>query len=218
MRASAGPALARILPFAVYIAFLVAESAFGDTVDQRLLYGVQIATVAALLAWFWPDYTELRRPRGTRARHWLLAVGVGVAAFLLWIQLDFPWARIGSGRGVAGELARQASDGVLLRVLGTVLVVPVMEELFWRSFLMRWLERSDFRAVDPKSVGWRSILITAAVFAAEHHLWLAGLVAGIGYGWLYRRTGTLWAVVLAHAVTNAALEAWVHRTGAWDLV
>jgi len=214
------PVLARVLPFAVYIAFLVAESVFGPTLDGRWLYAAQVAIVAALLAWFWPAYAELHRPAGTAARDWLMGVAVGAIVFALWINLDFGWAQIGSGRGVAGELAggdRQGA-GLLLRLCGAVLVVPVMEELFWRSFLTRWLDQTGFLAVDPKSVSWRSIVITSAVFGAEHHLWLAGIVAGLIYGWFYRRTGSLWAVIVAHALTNALLEAWVHRTGSWHLL
>jgi CAAX prenyl protease-like protein len=212
--------LARVLPFAVYIAFLVAESAVGDRLDGSSLYAAQIAIVAAMLAWFWPAYSELRGVSGTGARAWLAGLAVGAIVFVLWINLDFEWAQLGSGRGVAGELADgdRRGAGLLLRFCGAVLVVPVMEELFWRSFLTRWLDRTDFLAVDPKSVSWRSILIASAVFGAEHHLWLAGIVAGLAYGWLYRRTGSLWAVVLAHALTNALLEAWVHRTGSWHFL
>jgi hypothetical protein len=214
------PVLARVLPFAVYIAFLVAESAVGDRLGGAWLYAAQISIVAAMLAWFWPAYSELRGVSGTGTRAWLAGVAVGAIVFVLWINLDFEWARIGSGRGVAGELA--GSDGrgagLLLRFCGAVLVVPVMEELFWRSFLTRWLDRTEFLAVDPKAVSWRSILIASVVFGAEHHLWLAGIVAGVAYGWLYRRTGRLWTVILAHALTNALLEAWVHRTGSWHFL
>ncbi len=214
------PALARVLPFATYIAFLVAESAAGGRFDGRWLYAAQIAAVAALLAWFWPSYQELRSPVRAPARDWLFGLATGAIVFVLWINLDFGWAQLGAGRGVAGELAGDAERGVgiLLRVIGAVLVVPVMEELFWRSFLMRWLERTSFLAIDAQTVSWRSILITAVVFGAEHHLWLAGIVAGIAYGWLYRRTGNLWTVVLAHALTNALLEAWVHQTGRWHFL
>jgi CAAX prenyl protease-like protein len=214
------PVVARAAPFAVYIAFLVVESFARDALDTRWLYAAQIATVAALLAWFWPAYAELGRPAGTPVRDWLLALGVGAAVFVLWINLDFGWARIGAGRGVAGELVRaDARDtGLLLRFFAVVLVVPVMEELFWRSFLVRWLERSEFLAVDPRTVGWRPILVASVVFGAEHHLWLAGIAAGIAYGWLYRRTGSLWTVILAHALTNLLLEAWVHRTGSWHFL
>jgi hypothetical protein len=214
------PVLARVLPFAAYIAFLAAESAVGDRLDGGWLYAAQVAIVAAMLAWFWPAYSELSRASETVARAWVAGLAVGAVVFALWINLDFEWAQIGSGRGVAGEFAGgdREGAGILLRFCGAVLVVPVMEELFWRSFLTRWLDRTDFLAVDPKSVSWRSIFIASAVFGAEHHLWLAGIVAGLAYGWLYRRTGSLWAVILAHALTNALLEAWVHRTGSWHLL
>jgi hypothetical protein len=67
------PVLARVLPFAMYIAFLIAESAVGDRLDGRWLYAAQVAVVAGLLVWFLPAYRELRRPTGTRLRDWLLA-------------------------------------------------------------------------------------------------------------------------------------------------
>jgi CAAX prenyl protease-like protein len=220
MRFRTRPVLARATPFAVYIAFLVAESLTRDAFDGRSLYAAQVAVVAALLAWFWPAYEELRRPVRAGAGDWALAAATGAVVFTLWINLDFEWAQLGAGRGVAGELAQ--GDGprtlVALRFVGAVLVVPLMEELFWRSFLTRWLDRGDFLAVDPRSVSWRSILIASVVFGAEHHLWLAGIVAGIAYGWLYRRTGSLWPVVAAHALTNLLLEVWVHRTGSWHFL
>jgi CAAX prenyl protease-like protein len=214
------PVLARVAPFAAYVAFLVAESAFGPRVDAFWLYAVQLAVVAALLAWFAPAYGELRGGARTAARDWAVGLAVGAAVFVLWINLDFPWAQIATGRGVAGELAAgdRPMAGVALRVLGAVVLVPVIEELFWRSFLARWLARPAFLEVDPRSLGWRPIVLTAVVFGAEHHLWLAGIVAGLAYGWLYRRTGGLWPVIAAHALTNALLEGWVHRTGSWHFL
>ena len=90
-----------------------------------------------------------------------------------------------------------------------------MEELFWRSFIMRWLAKPRFLGVDPKAIGWMPLLVSSTLFATEHHRWLAGLLAGFAYGWLYVRTGTLWVPVIAHAVTNALLGVWVLQTGPW---
>jgi len=213
------PALTRVLPFAVYIGFLVAESAAGNRVDGRWLYATQVVVVAALLAYCWPVYHELRRPQKTRALDWALGLALGAVVFVVWIHLDFPWAQFGSGRNVAPDLTGGAAlAGFAVRVLGVVALVPVMEELFWRSFLMRWLDNHDFLAVAPAAVSWRSLALSCVVFGMEHHLWLAGIVAGIGYGWLYKHTGNLRVVVLAHAVTNAALEIWVVRTGNWHFL
>jgi CAAX prenyl protease-like protein len=104
---------------------------------------------------------------------------------------------------------------VAVRWIGAALLVPVMEELFWRSFLMRWIQSATFEAVDPRQVGVKAIALSTFVFMLAHTLWLAAIVAGLAYAWLYRRTGKLWVAVIAHAVTNGALGVWVVMTGNW---
>jgi CAAX prenyl protease-like protein len=99
---------------------------------------------------------------------------------------------------------------------GAVLVVPIMEELFWRSFLMRWIDRHDFLRLEPGQVTGYALAVSAAVFALAHTLWFAGLVAGLAYGWLYRRTGSLWMPVAAHALTNGLLALYVVERRAWS--
>jgi CAAX prenyl protease-like protein len=218
------PALARILPFAAYVGFIALESVLPDTtvaagpLGGKWLYALQVLVAGGLLVWLWPRYGELRGG-AVRAGDWLLAVIVGLVVFVLWINLDLPWARIGESRGI-GETTAATPPALLiaLRVLGAVLVVPVMEELFWRSFILRWVHDPKFLEVDPRSVGWKAILVSSALFGAEHHLWLAGIVAGLAYALLYRRTGSLWTVIAAHAITNAALELWVWRTGSFQFI
>jgi CAAX prenyl protease-like protein len=105
---------------------------------------------------------------------------------------------------------------VAIRIAGAALVVPVMEELFWRSFLMRWIDSPDFESVEPSQLSLKSFAITVLLFGFEHNLWLAGIVAGLAYGWLYKRHQTLWSPILAHAVTNGLLGLWVLRTGNWS--
>ena len=104
---------------------------------------------------------------------------------------------------------------VAVRWIGAALLVPVMEELFWRSFLMRWIEQPVFEGVDPRRVGLRAILLSTFVFVLAHTLWLAAAIAGLAYAWLYVRSGKLWLPVIAHAVTNGVLGAWVIATGNW---
>ena len=104
---------------------------------------------------------------------------------------------------------------VLLRFFVLVAVVPVMEELFWRSFLMRWIDARDFLAADPRRASWRAFALSCALFASEHSLWFAGFVAGAAYAGLYRRSGNLWIPIVSHAVTNGALGIWILSTGNW---
>ena len=105
---------------------------------------------------------------------------------------------------------------VIVRMLGAAAVVPIMEELFWRSLVLRWIERHEFQSVVPRDVGWRAFAITTALFALEHDRWLAGAIAGAAYNWLYMRTGNLWVPILAHLATNAALGLWVLHTHNWQ--
>jgi CAAX prenyl protease-like protein len=214
------PAFARTLPFALYIAFLaLAPMAHGwQEFDPRWLYGIQISAVILALALYWHSYGEIRAGIDLAWREWLLAVLAGCAVFVLWINLDQGWAVIGESKGFIPQQADGALDWplVVMRVFGAALVVPVMEELFWRSLVMRWIERPAFLGVAPRDIGWRAVLMSSVVFGAEHSLWLAGILAGVAYAWLYRRSGKLWAPIVAHAVTNLLLGIWVVATGNWQ--
>lgn len=219
----ARPAFSRILPFALYIGFLAVESLLAragltEGFDARWLYAAKAGAAALALAVFWRGYVELASlPRAGAVWGWSVAVGVGVLA--LWLALDQPWATIGEPAGFDPSRAGGGYDGLLVavRLAGAALVVPVMEELFWRSFLMRWIDRPKFLELAPAAASLKALVLSSVVFGFEHHLWLAGIVAGLAYGELYRRTGTLWAPVIAHAVTNALLGAWVLATQSWHL-
>jgi CAAX prenyl protease-like protein len=102
-----------------------------------------------------------------------------------------------------------------VRVFGAVVVVAFMEEIFWRGFLIRWIDGKDFKRVPIGVCSWKSFGITVVLFGFEHEQWLAGMVCGALYNWLYRRRKDLFSCVLAHATSNAALAAWVLWRGDW---
>jgi CAAX prenyl protease-like protein len=210
----------RILPFAAYLVFIVTGDVLArlgvrqDTL--RWLYPAKIALVALLLALFWRQYRELSRFY-LAPLHALVALATGALVFVLWIALDAGWMIVGSPAGFDPRV-----DGridwllVAIRIAGAALVVPVMEELFWRSFLMRWVDAPDFESVEPSQLTIKSFVITIVLFGIEHNLWLAGIVAGAAYSLLYMRHRNLWSPILAHAVTNGLLGVWVVRTGSWS--
>jgi hypothetical protein len=107
-------------------------------------------------------------------------------------------------------------DLIGVRMLGAVLVVPLVEELFWRSFVMRVLDRRDFVEQPPRLTSPFALIASSAVFALEHDLWLAGLIAGLAYGFLYRWTQNLWYPIAAHAFTNLLLAIWVVEGRRWE--
>lgn len=218
-RLNAHPGFPRALPFALYMAFIaIAPALHGwQGLDGRWLYGIQISAVVLALALSWSRYEEINRSAGLSAWQWALSILVGATVFVLWINLEQPWLVVGVSQGFDPRQADGALDWplVVMRIFGAAAVVPIMEELFWRSLLMRWLERADFLAVAPAAVGLRAVVLSSVVFGVEHTLWFAGIVAGIAYALLYRRTGDLWAPIVAHAVTNLLLGIWVVSTGNW---
>ena len=214
-------ASARAWPFALFIAALALRGALGDTAtmfDQRWLYAAQVVPALIALLIFAPRFDELRAAP-TAAIAWAAALCAGAAVFALWIALDAAWMRIGQP---VATFVPQAADGSLrvdliaLRSFGAVIVVPIMEELFWRSFLMRWIDRRAFRELAPQRVSWFALFASAAVFALAHDRWLAGILAGLVYGLLYKHTGRLWYAIAAHALTNALLAAWVVAGAHWE--
>ncbi len=214
--------LIRVLPFALFMAWLALRGAAPEDgswgFDTRWLYGAGALVVTAALAWGWRDYGELSRQLRPTLREAALAVVVGLVVFALWIQLDAPWMTIGTpSAGFVPLDAQGRVDWPLVaaRWLGATLVVPLMEELFWRSFLMRWIADARFESVEPRRVGLRALLLSTFVFVLAHTLWLAAAIAGLAYAWLYMKSGKLWTAVLAHAVTNGTLGAWVVATGRW---
>jgi CAAX prenyl protease-like protein len=215
------PVLARALPFATYMAFLAVTpllAGWAPGLDERWLYPLKAAAVVAVLAFFRRSFDELKAVR-LSLRSAVLALATGALVFVVWINFDRPWLTVGSAG--AGFDARSADGGIdwLLastRLAGAALVVPVMEELFWRSLVMRWLDRADFLALSPGAVGLRALLASSLAFGFEHRLWAAGIIAGLVYGQLYRRSGNLWLAIAAHGVTNGLLGAWVLWSGQWQ--
>lgn len=212
--------LYRIAPFAAYVVFMVIEDAllkFGwEANDLRWLYAVKITVVVGLLWAMRSAYSELRWPNAAGFRTWGAAIIAGIVVFVAWINMTADWMVMGESVGFDPRNDDEVDwIFVAVRIAGAALVVPIMEELFWRSFLMRWIQHPNFLSVDPAQVGIKALAIAALLFAIAHSLWFAGLFAGIVYSLLYMRSGTLWSPILAHAVTNGILGVWIVVTGNW---
>lgn len=211
-----------VFPFVLYMVFLMLEGVVSKSsstsvlFDARLIYPCKVASVALLLVFFWQRYGEIAKFR-LRLHEVLWSVAVGMGVFLLWINLDYGWMSFGHATGYDPRKLSGDIDWSLAlpRLLGAALVVPVMEELFWRSFVLRWIAHPEFSDVSPAQVGLRALLASSVLFGMAHTLWLAGIVAGLAYGWLYMKSKNLWAPVLAHATTNGMLGLWVLHTGQW---
>ncbi|MDZ4141384.1 MAG: CAAX prenyl protease-related protein [Methylotenera sp.] len=212
------PIAARAAPFVFYIVVMALSGLFADAgMDVRWIYAIRAGGTALLLMYLHNQYSELAWPPQLPLSTILLSVLMGLLVFLLWINLNQPWMMVGKTSGYDPHTAEGELNDVMvaLRLAGAVLVVPVMEELFWRSFIMRWIDRANFTALSPANISTRALFISSILFASEHAFWFAGLMAGLIYGGLYIRTQNLWAPLIAHAVTNGVLGVWVLYTGQW---
>lgn len=202
-------AIARTAPYAAYVA-VGALGKFAADVDPRWIELAAALIVAALLAWHWRGYGELVRQTRPTRDELLRAIGVGAVIAAATTQLGA--FRIGDPRdGVASADAY----AIALHATALILLVPLMDELFWRSFLMRWLAHAQFEAVPPPRVGLKAIVLATFVYTLAHPYWLAAALGGVAYALLYVRTGKLWVAIVAHAVANAVLGGWVIATGNW---
>ena len=212
-------ALPRVAPFLAYLSFIFIADMLGRAgfaaQDLRWLYAVKIGVVLGMLLYWRRSYTELAWTRlGARAT--AVAIAAGLVVFLLWINLNAGWMTIGSADGFDPRKDGQIEWSlVVLRIAGAALVVPVMEELFWRSFLLRWIDAPDFLKYQPRLASAKAFVISVVLFGFEHNLWLAGIVAGAAYSLLYMRSQSLWSPILAHGVTNGVLGLWIVFGGHW---
>ena len=163
-----------------------------------------------------------------RATNLLGSAALGFAIFFLWILPDtlFPGYRHSivfqnaiTGKTVTSMPAAALVDPwvLALRSLRSFAIVPIVEELFWRGWLMRWLIDADFEKVRLGTYARNSFWIVAVLFAAEHGpYWDVGLVAGILFNYWMVRTRSLGDLILCHAVANLGLCAYVIGLGKWE--
>lgn len=141
------------------------------------------------------------------------AVGVGLVVLVIWVvnyHLFGP---------TSTHTTPFDTHAVLLKLLASSLVIPLVEELFFRSFLMRYFIKQDFLSVPLGSYSAAAFWMTALAFAAMHPSWQwgAALLAGLAYGGYLIKTRNLLGSILAHAVTNAGIGLYVIATGSWGL-
>lgn len=210
------PAVAYIAPFAVFIALRWLPF------PPEWLAPVRFAVVAATLAVF------SRRAIPGRPAFPAGSILIGAAVMAVWIAPDMLWPGYRDfwlfHNGVTG-VARSSlpvdlksnAFFIAVRALESAVLVPVLEELFWRGWVMRWAIRSDFESVPVGQYTAVSFWAVAVLFASEHGpYWEVGLIAGVAYNWWCVRTRSLADCILAHAVTNALLAGYVLLSGQWQ--
>jgi len=205
-----------VLPFVVFL--LLTEPVQYFPALKPFLYITKTVIVGALL-WFWRhEYAADIAPKLSFSEC-LTAVFCGLLALLIWIVPEAYLFQVGQSSGFnpyALADSKGAAIGLIaVRLIGASLVVPIMEELFWRSFLMRYLINPDFRSVPVGAFSWFSFMGVAIVFGFEHHRVIVGIIVGLLYNLLLIRQKKLKGAILAHGVTNLGLGIYVILTDSW---
>ncbi|MBJ6801405.1 CAAX prenyl protease-related protein [Geomonas propionica] len=220
--------LYRVLPFAIFMVFIGLDEVVRLLAGHQLLaspqlalhalYPVKVLSVALLLYLWRSHYGELQLKDLMRLETSSASIATGMAIFVLWINIPVTLPLIPRPAGFDPALFPEGAVRAVMvatRVTGAFIVVPVMEELFWRSFLLRYIIDPAFERVPLGRFTWGSFLAASLLFGLEHHQFAAGVIAGAAYSIVLYRTHSLMQCVLAHAVTNLALSLYVLHTGNW---
>ena len=214
------PSAGYIAPFVIFLLLL----ALSDKValESFWLAPLRVIFLGLVCLVCWPRSLSILPLRP------LASIGIGVAVFLLWIAPDklvpgyrnsifFSNALVGHVHSSLRPSTLHSSWILAWRTIRATLIVPVVEELFWRAWLMRWLINTDFRKVPLGTYTPLSFWITALLFASEHGpYWDVGLLTGVIYNFWMLRSKSVADCILMHAVTNGILSVYVIVTAQWQ--
>ncbi len=220
------PFMARVAPFVIFLVLTACQGQFGEASRYWFYFAKTIVGIWLILV-MRPVVTEMK---------WAISwesVVVGVGVFALWVGLDglYPsivelLQKIGIGDGEAesrpwnphvqfGDNAALAWLFIFTRFFAVTLVVPPLEEVFYRSFVYRWIVRPEFDSVRLNQFHPKAFFLTSAIFGLVHLEWLPGILCGMAYQWLVIGKNRLGDAMTAHAITNFLLAVWVVWKGAW---
>lgn len=208
---ASNPASLYLVPLLAIVGVSMVTSAFAGGFE--VLYPLRV--LVALCA-FWFYRHELAAMQWSAS--WF-ALALGAFVFLFWIVLANSSARADAASGAALDRmpAYLAGGWLFFRVAGSVVTVPLAEELAFRGYLIRKLVSRDFVSVSPRQFTWLSFLGSSLIFGVLHGEWLAGVLAGMIFAIAVYRRGLLSEAVFAHATANGLLSVYTLLTRDWSL-
>jgi CAAX prenyl protease-like protein len=225
---SGSTAFVRVAPFVSFVLLTAAQGKFGPA-SAYWLYFAKTVVGTWMIVMLRPLIAEMR---------WAIsweAIVVGCGIFAAWIGVSSEWTtqsslwvKLGLSHAPKtpstvwnpneqfGSASALAWLFIATRILGSTFVVPPLEEVFYRSFLYRYLANQEFLNIPLSRFAPIPFCITAVVFGFAHNEWLAGILCGAAYQWLVLRKNRLGDAMTAHAITNLLLAVWVVWRGAWN--
>ena len=210
------PEFARIAPFAIYAILGFFQGSFGA--ESRYWAYIAKTFLGAWVLWEVRPFVQEMRWRIS----WE-AVVVGIGIFAIWVGLDGYYPRISEPDAGANAFAQFGQGSafawfyVVVHIAGMTIIVPPVEELFYRSFLYRYFVKLDFLSMPLGQFHALSFVVTSVIFGLMHpDRWLAGIICGLAYQWLVVRKNRLGDAMTAHGITNLLLGLWIVWKGAWS--
>jgi len=216
------PDLVLMAPFMVYLLLL----GLNNRVPQAYMpVAIAIRGIGALIVvWLFRRHFP---PIGKAYLGTAIVVGVAVAAG--WVAGQHLFNHLGLGTRwffLDAKVPHDPREGIsdfswwsqaTLRITVACITVPIVEELFWRAFLLRALIQWDrFEKIPLGTFTWFSFLGTSLLSVAEHpDNWGVSILCWFAYnGLMYWRKSIL-CLIITHGVTNLALYVYVIRAEDW---
>jgi len=204
-------AAALLVPLLVLMATTMVTSAASSGFDA--LYPLRVVAIVIVLCYFRKSYN------GIGWKWTWQSPAIGTAVFIIWILMEpnVDSSKTALSQSLAELTSGSAAVWLIFRVLGSVITVPLAEELAFRGYLMRKLIAKDFENAALGQFTWFSFIITSLLFGLLHERWVAGTLAGMGYALALYRRRQIGDAVIAHMTTNALIAIFVLTQGRWSL-
>lgn len=219
------PAWAYVLPFAVFLAGTQfegqAENEDGTLIGERYaaIYCVKILAVILAMIISRKAWRDLRPLPGIPTI--VLSIVLGAFVTVFWIGLDglYPPLPESLGKRSAFDPTTLESPTkwlfLIFRTLGLVAIVPIIEELFMRDFILRYVTDPNWQKIQPWAFNSTAAVVSLALFVAGHPEWFPALLCGVIWLWLLHQSRSVSALVISHAVANLGLGVYSVVTGDW---
>ena len=203
--------LAYLAPFTACMAASIVASAF--TPADQWLYALKVTAISVTLLWFRDVYVRLV------SKVSLVSIIAGVAVGVAWIATD-PQRGLDSpiGAWLANLPVTLAVAWIAMRALGSVVLVPVAEELAFRGYLCRALTGLRSARLSPAQLRWIALIASSVAFGVLHERWLAATLSGAVYAALMVRTGRISDPIAAHMASNGMIMFWSVVAEQWTLL